>query len=60
MILTIVVIGFLTPIILNKAWDNYKEIGGKSPLHELTDLLEWENSMIKNKIELNFKGNENW
>ena len=24
---------------LNKGWDNYKEIGGKSPLHELTDLL---------------------
>lgn len=24
---------------LNKVWDNYKEIGGKSPLHELTDLL---------------------
>ncbi len=24
---------------LNKAWDNYKEIGGKSPLHELTDKL---------------------
>jgi len=24
---------------LNKAWENYKEIGGKSPLHELTDLL---------------------
>ncbi|MDC0933436.1 ferrochelatase [Arcobacteraceae bacterium] len=24
---------------LNKVWDTYKEIGGKSPLHELTDLL---------------------
>ena len=24
---------------LNKVWDNYKSIGGKSPLHELTDLL---------------------
>jgi ferrochelatase len=24
---------------LNKAWDNYKSIGGKSPLHKLTDLL---------------------
>jgi len=24
---------------LNKGWDNYKKIGGKSPLHELTDLL---------------------
>jgi len=24
---------------LNKVWDNYKDIGGKSPLHELTDLL---------------------
>ena len=24
---------------LNKVWDNYKEIDGKSPLHELTDLL---------------------
>ena len=24
---------------LNKAWDNYEEIGGASPLHELTDKL---------------------
>jgi len=24
---------------LNKVWDNYKLIGGKSPLHELTELL---------------------
>ena len=24
---------------LNKVWDNYDKIGGKSPLHELTDLL---------------------
>jgi len=24
---------------LNKAWDNYKSIGGKSPLHELTEML---------------------
>ena len=24
---------------LNKAWDNYIKIGGKSPLHELTELL---------------------
>ena len=24
---------------LNKAWENYEEIGGSSPLHELTDLL---------------------
>jgi ferrochelatase len=24
---------------LNKAWDNYEQIGGKSPLHELTDIL---------------------
>jgi len=24
---------------LNKAWENYKEIGGASPLHELTDKL---------------------
>jgi len=24
---------------LNKAWDNYKEIGGRSPLHDFTDLL---------------------
>lgn len=24
---------------LNKAWENYEEIGGKSPLHELTELL---------------------
>lgn len=24
---------------LNKIWDNYDKIGGKSPLHELTDLL---------------------
>jgi ferrochelatase len=24
---------------LNMAWDNYKKIGGKSPLHELTELL---------------------
>ena len=24
---------------LNKAWENYEEIGGSSPLHELTDML---------------------
>ena len=24
---------------LNKAWKNYEDIGGKSPLHEITDLL---------------------
>ncbi len=24
---------------LNKAWENYKQIGGKSPLHDLTDEL---------------------
>lgn len=24
---------------LNKAWDNYKQIGGQSPLHDFTDLL---------------------
>lgn len=30
---------FIVYMRLNKAWDNYNKIGGKSPLHELTELL---------------------
>ncbi|MEA3553047.1 MAG: ferrochelatase [Campylobacterota bacterium] len=30
---------FIVYMRLNKAWENYEEIGGSSPLHELTDKL---------------------
>lgn len=30
---------FIVTMRLNKAWENYEEIGGASPLHELTDKL---------------------
>ena len=30
---------FIVYMRLNKAWENYEEIGGRSPLHELTDKL---------------------
>ena len=30
---------FIVTLRLNKAWENYEEIGGSSPLHELTDKL---------------------
>ena len=30
---------FIVTLRLNKAWENYEQIGGKSPLHDLTDEL---------------------
>ncbi|MEA3513175.1 MAG: ferrochelatase [Campylobacterota bacterium] len=34
-----IIASFIVTFRLNKAWENYKEIGGASPLHELTDKL---------------------